>query len=82
MTVTTEPNHFLSQGPTVLMDTVKSNVESSFGDADEIGTSDIWCCITHILDDLNVDADTLHDAEIATLRNLVHNVIWELKENN
>lgn len=62
---------------------VQDAVEWSFADADEIGSSDVSCCVRDVIltltgIDIFKDRDSISNVEINMVRNAVNNQIREL----
>jgi hypothetical protein len=73
----TERKTIFSQGIDNLMMTAEAAVDHCFSDADEIGTSDVNCCLHDIVEAMGVDADLMTENEWTLLRNFVQNKINE-----
>ena len=72
-----------ANGPVRVLDEVKESVEWAFADADEIGSSDISCCVRDVIRsltgvDIFKDRDSISDVEIMMVRDAVRNQIGEL----
>ncbi len=69
----------LSKGLDHLLATIDEQVEHMFDDAEEIGTSDISCCVTNVLRSYYDDPKEATDVEFNAIRGGVRWSIGELK---
>jgi hypothetical protein len=65
----------------VIMSTAEENVEWFFADAEEIGSSDVSCCVAAILRDLGEQPEEVDSVSYQMIRNLVSNCIADLEES-
>jgi hypothetical protein len=72
---------FSRHGIDYVMSIAQEEVEWFFSEAEEIGTSDVSCCVRAIYDKLDVNPDRASEVEVGLIRNLVHNLISELPRN-
>jgi hypothetical protein len=73
---------FSQHGVEYIMGVVEDNVEWMFGDPelDEIGSSDVSCCVHNVCKDLGVQPDDVDQIEWSLLRNAVNNTIFDVRE--
>ena len=56
-----------------ILTVVKDEVEWAFDDADEIGSSDVSCCVREVIRQLGENPDTVSKQDFQMIRNAVYN---------
>ena len=71
---------FSRHGVEAVVATAEANVEWFFADAEEIGSSDVSCCVAAVIRDLGQQPEQVDPVTYRVLRNLVQNCIADLRE--
>ena len=72
---------FARHGADAVITAAEENVDWFFADAEEIGSSDVSCCVAAIIRDLGEQPEAVDQVEYRMLRNLVQNCIADLEES-
>ena len=74
-----EPNIF-ETGPDAIRDAVDEQVSWMFGDAEEIGSSDVSACVRAVFASLGYEYDQANDYDVGIIRNAVYKSISRLNQ--